>query len=298
MTDKITEKCVKYDYIAVAGTSEYFNLWRQTKSIAQDVLEGMPLPPGTQIADPEFAEEYYDEQRKAVRTTYDFGNKMMFLAQAVRALKEYGAVGNYRTFIYFTTGYSALQRQAAEEAAAKYASPDRIFPVSTVEEFIALINEATFPGETCERKIKRIDLFCHGEPNELAFGYEGRKEDDQLFEIEQARKLDPARFELPHKLKADIYSWACQTGNDEENNWGGLAPALAKHTGTRVHAYARRTLYSRSFHTGGKSESEAGLVRLDDGKENIVIWHPDGALGGVTEGNTPGSAPSGRKVFE
>ncbi|AEV35712.1 hypothetical protein PSE_1200 [Pseudovibrio sp. FO-BEG1] len=298
MTDKITEKCVKYDYITVAGTSEYFNLWRQTKSIAQDILEGYPLPPGTQMADPKFAREYREEQRRLMRTTYDFGNKMMFLAQGVRALREYGAVGNFRTFIYFTTGYTKLQRQEAEKAAAKYASPDRIFPISTVGELITLINDATFPGETCERKIKRIDLFCHGLPKKLEFGYKGDMKDKQRLEKKQARKLDPARFELPHKLKADIFSWACQTGNDDENNWGGLAPTLAKHTQTRVHAYARRTLYSKSFHTGGKSESEAGLVRLDDGKENIVIWHPDGALGGVTEGNTPASAPSGRRVFE
>jgi len=93
-----------------------------------------------------------------------------------------------------------------------------------------------------------------------------------------------------------MYSWACQTSTTRSGQVGGLAPALANHTGATVYAYARRTDYAQTWNTGSLTADEAGLTEIvSDGSR--VLWHPDGAMRGVVEGTTPESNPSGRFTF-
>jgi hypothetical protein len=140
-----------------------------------------------------------------------------------------------------------------------------------------------------------MDMYTHGVPDDLAFGYKGKNESTQSFTASHSRRLNRERFDI-HGTSGSIYSWGCRTAISDDGVKGGLAQVLADATGATVYAYARRTEYTNTWSTGSQTAAQAGLTEIA-GEGSRVLWHPGGALGGVVEGSTPEENPSGRFQF-
>jgi hypothetical protein len=220
---------------------------------------------------------------------------MMFAGQAVRGLQVNAGGADYKTLIYFTTGYTPEQKAAIEAAGAKHASPGRTFAISSTEELIAKLNETGFHSDDCSRRILRMDMYSHGVPEDLAFGYEGDNKKAQSFTTDHASRLHRERFDM-HGLRGRIFSWACRTAITWAGKHGGLAQAIANATGAHVYAYSRRTEYTNTWNTGNLTAEQGGLVEIVS-KGSVVLWHPDGARGGVIQGTTPPENPAGQFHF-
>jgi hypothetical protein len=160
---------------------------------------------------------------------------------------------------------------------------------------IAKLNEAAFPGDNCSRRILRMDMYSHGVPEDLAFGYEGENKVAQSFKATQAFRLDRERFDM-HGLPGRIFSWGCRTAISWEGKHGGLAQAIANATGAHVYAYSRRTEYTNTWNTGQLIAEQGGLIEIVS-KGSIVLWHPDGARAGVIQGTSPPENPAGQFQF-
>lgn len=297
--------CILTDYVSLVGTSQDFGLvysiGAHPKQFARaglnnmrglaDIFTGGMMSMG----DPGGGHRVIAEGMEHMERNTDWANKMMFAAQGIRGLRMNAAGARFRTLIYFTTGYTGAQRAAIEAAGARHASPGRVFAISTSAELINLLNRDRFEGETCDRQILRMDIYSHGIPDDLAFGYQGSNAASQAFRASEAQQLDPERFKPPGQT-ANIYSWACRTAITMDGSIGGLAQIMADTTGAIVHAYARRTSYAHTWNTGARSAEEAGLVEIA-GDSSRVLWHPGGAFSGVVEGDTPAENPSGRMRF-
>jgi hypothetical protein len=306
MQDDVAE-CIKKDYVAVVGTSEYFPILsrsfpfidRQAARAGLRNVEGALVISGSgQIAQGGTADSIDMSQRvlaagqEVWSRNRDWANKMMFAAQAIRGLRVNAAGADYKTLIYFTEGYTAAQQAAIRAAGERHASPGRIFALNATDALIAKLNEASFAGDSCSRRILRMDMYSHGTPGDLAFGYSGANESALSFQAAHARRLNRERFDI-HGMPGRIYSWACQTAKGASDTPGGLAQAIANATGATVYAYARRTEYTRTWDTGTQTAQQAGLTEIAGGG-SIVLWHPDGALRGVVEGTSPSGNPSGQ----
>ncbi len=300
-----TQCCILQDYIAVVGTSQDFGLLysiaqhpRQLARAAVNNLSGIEqIFSGGMMAsgNPNSGSRVIEDGIAQMERNTDFANKMMFAAQGIRGLRTNSGGADFKTLIYFNTGYTAQQRAAIESAAKTHASPGRTFAINSTSRLIQLINEPHFAGRTCDRRIRRIDIYTHGLPDDLAFGYEGPLAAQQSFTAAHAVQLDPDRFDLVDK-EASIYSWGCRTAITTGGSTGGLAQDLANATKATVHAYARRTSYSQTWNTGGQSAEEAGLTEITS-EGSRVLWHSDGAMRGVVEGDSPAENPSGRFTF-
>lgn len=312
MQDDVAE-CIKKDYVAVVGTSEYFPILtlssefpyiftRSATSAGLRNLEGaMVISGGGQIAQGGTAESIEMSQRvmdaggQIWNRNRDYGNKMMFAAQAVRGLRVNSSGADYKTLIYFTTGYTAEQKAAIEAAGALYASPGRTFAINSTDALIAKLNEARFPGVACSRRILRMDMYTHGLPDDLAFGYDGANQSAQSFKAQHAYRLNRDRYEF-HGSHGRIYSWGCRTAISSNGTHGGLAQTLANATGATVYAYSRRTEYTNTWNTGSQSPAAAGLVEIVS-NGSVVLWHPAGARSGVIMGTSPSENPEGQFRF-
>jgi len=307
-----SQACIRTDYVAIVGTSQDFGVlynaavrpkglaratWNNVAGltqvftgVVQDMLSGPSGPSGDYLV---------ESGREQLITNTDYGNKMMFAAQGIRGLRMNSDGADYKTLIYYSTGYTQAQRAAIEEAAERHGSPDRIFAISTTEELIDLLNEPNFPTEPCDRKILRIDIYTHGLPDDLSFGYEGHDKellDAQRFRAEHAAQLDSERYNPPGR-RSHIYSWGCRTAISNRGITGGLAKAMAESTGAIAHGHARRTEYTNTWNTGSQSAEEAGLIEIDSGN-SLVLWHPDGAMRGVIEGISPEENPAGKFIYD
>jgi hypothetical protein len=236
-----------------------------------------------------------DQSAEIMERNRDYANKMMFAAQGVRGLQLNAGGADCKTLIYFETGYNGAQKAAINTAGTTYASPARTFAITTTDALIAKLNAANFPGDSCSRRILRVDFYSHGLPDDLAFGYDGDNAGAQSFKASHARRLNRERFDI-HGTSGSIYSWACRTAISENGVKGGLAQVLADATGATVYAYARRTEYTNTWNTGSQTPAQAGLTEIA-GEGSRVLWHPGGALGGVVEGSTPAENLSGRFQF-
>lgn len=310
MQDDVAE-CIKKDYVAVVGTSEYFPIWtastsfpfiftRSAVSAGLRNLEGaLVISGGGQVAqvpnaqNMELGQRIMDEGGQIWNRNRDYGNKMMFAAQGIRGLRLNSGGADYKTLIYFTAGYNSAQRAAIEAAGAEHASPGRTFAISNTNELIAKLNEAAFPNDKCSRRILRMDMYSHGIPDDLAFGYGGRNASVRSFTAAHATRLNRERFEI-HGSAGSIYSWACRSAISDGGTHGGLAQAIANATGATVYAFSRRTEYTNTWNTG--TQSATGLIEIS-GDGSLVVWHPDGARGGVVGGTSPSENPAGQFRF-
>jgi hypothetical protein len=217
--DDVAE-CIKKDYVAVVGTAQDFGFLyslgahpRQVARAALNNLTGLLGYSGSaQMGQhhPDLAQEGMRQSVETMERNTDYANKMMFAAQGIRGLRTNAAGADYKTLIYFTTGYNSAQRAAIAAAGAQHASPGRSFAITSTDALIAKLNEKTFPNEVCKRRILRMDFYTHGVPGDLAFGYEGALSETQSFRAAHARRLDRTLYDL-HGSPGSIYSWGCQT---------------------------------------------------------------------------------------
>lgn len=313
MQDDVAE-CIKKDYVAVVGTSAYHPIFTLSTefpyvmtrtaagAVGRNVQGAGVISGGGQIARGGTAQsmetagrviaagqEIWDRNR-------DYGNKMMFAGQAIRGLRRNSTGADFKTLIYFTSGYTAEQIAAIRTAGNTYASAGRVFGINSTDELIAKLNETSFTGDSCSRRILRMDIYAHGKPGYIAFDYEGDLGRALNFGPQRARKLDKTRYDI-HGSPGRIYSWACRTAISESGQHGGFAQILADATGATVHAYSRRSYYVNTWNTGSVSPQQAGLIEIVS-PGSRVLWHPGGALGGVTEAPSPAENPSGQFEFK
>lgn len=296
--------CIKKDYVAVVGTSEYFPIFsrsfpyvdRQAARAGLNNLSGLDDIFGGGMMGPGAGDRYVRQGIESMERNRDYANKMMFAAQAVRGLRVHAGGADYKTLIYFTQGYTAEQRAAIRTAGAAHASPGRTFAITTTDALIAKLNEASFPGDSCSRRIWRMDMYTHGVPDDLAFGYNGRNAGTRSFTAAHAGRLTRERFELHGGGAGRIYSWGCRTAISSSGTQGGLAQVLANATGATVHAYSRRTEYTNTWDTGAQTPAQGGLTEIVSAGSR-VLWHPDGARRGVIEGTSPAENRAGPSTF-
>ncbi len=296
MQDDVAE-CIKKDYVAVVGTSEYFEFFSGQTGRAvlnnisglEGIFTGGMMGPGSGDGEVRRGIETMDRNR-------DYAVKMMFAAQAVRGLRTNSSGADFKTLIYFKTGYTTEQIGAIKAAGAAYASAGRTFGITSTDELIAKLNEANFPNDPCSRRILRMDIYSHGKPGYIALGYDGARDQELNFGPLRAQKLDRARYDI-HGSPGRIYSWACRTAISKSGQHGGLAQDLATATGATVYAYSRRSNYANTWNTGKKTPEKAGLTEIVSAGSR-VLWHASGALGGVSEGSSPPENPSGYFMFK
>ena len=97
------------------------------------------------------------------------GNKMMFIAQAVRQLAEFkrNKPNAKRTLVIFTPFYTDDMLSAARESAQEYGSG-----LVTVTDVGGLINYLNTGKDRNQSPIEHLALFSHGVPQSVAFGFQ------------------------------------------------------------------------------------------------------------------------------
>lgn len=254
----------------------------------------------------------------------NYGNKMMFPAQAIREVNQNYSSQEYVTILMFTDGFNAEELTQVEESAISHNSNVDFIKINSTTELIKHINDGTEKVTRLKPnsknhfvKVKTIKFFTHGLPSILTFGYEGKNDLKQRFQIEHVSQLKRTSF-IP---KANIYSYACRTGNiswDETfgNNWksnvkpeNSLAQELANHLDAKVHAYLRRSLYLSTWNDGGDKEFQKNYEQIEDESINGMPWRPHkwdealwndaGAYAPPTVASTPiGDIPKTMYIFE
>ncbi|MGV6832776.1 MAG: LysM peptidoglycan-binding domain-containing protein [bacterium] len=257
----------------------------------------------------------------------NYGNKMMFPAQAVREIRQNYSNLDYITILIFTDGYNSEELKEVEESSRLHNPNTNFIKINSTVNLISHINNGTKKITRLEPnsknhlvKVKAIKFFTHGLPSILTFGYEGQNDLKQRFQIEHVSQLKRTSF-IP---KANIYSYACRTGNtswDETfgNNWknnvkpeNSLAQELANHLDAKVHAYLRRSLYLSTWNDGGDKEFQKNYEQIEDESLNEDLWRPDrwdqwdealwndqGAYAPPTVASTPiGDIPKEMYIFE
>lgn len=142
------------------------------------------------------------------------GNKLMFIAQAVRTLLINKSSFDKATLVYFTQGYNNEEVSAVKKSLSnKYTDKEiKYLPVSTVNELIQYINK-----DIVNRRIKTIHFYSHGLPSKITFYLRGsllRNIDGfQTLSYDDIKKIKRNNF----LNDAIIYSYACRTGNAQEN---------------------------------------------------------------------------------
>ncbi|RRV06185.1 hypothetical protein EGJ27_16035 [Pseudomonas sp. v388] len=181
------------------------------------------------------------------------GNKMMFIGQAVRQLKEYKREhpARPRTLIVFNSGYSEAMIDAARESADLYQAAFKT--INTADELIGYINSGK---DRQKHPVARFDLFSHGIPLHVSFGYQLEEEATMSLGLHNYQQFSPAAF----SPTAKITSFACRTGmgnpQDLEIEGGvqlnpqseaSLAQKLANHLKVPVHAFVTRSDYKNTW---------------------------------------------------
>jgi len=255
-------------------------------------------------------------------TQYDnlAGNKLMFVHQALRQLKQYSVneKDETRTLLIFTQGYTERQLKRIEQQAAKLGAT--VIRISSVQHLTDYINTKSPNGlptsKREEDKITNIDAFAHGIVGAIEFGYQinrGNQTNTSMsFTKTSAEALDKKAF----AENAVFTSYACRTGlgnpeidqvkypwesTDKENS---LAQNIADAANITVRAYLVRTDYSNTLSTplerldykvysqlgpGGHKKWFDEFKKRIESREQIdgATFDPEGALHGVGPGGSP-----------
>lgn len=266
----------------------------------------------------------------------DYGEALMFPAQAVREVRENFLSYPHLTIIIFTDGYTPLSLDIIKRDAKSW-NPTLYFKkINSTSELIKYINEGDSTVNRTIIKVDTIKIFSHGYPLSLEFGLDGSNESSQSFGIDDITKLQINAF----KTNPSIYSYACRTGNSDtrpeasiatrfytytydhedlkfvkpENS---LAQKLSDHIDAKVFAFIRRSEYGPTWNdlkdTSGygktrmtiESEDANGLGSVLNPKNfgqrnhyDEILWNPKGALKPPTSGDSPRGLPKGIYLFE
>jgi len=237
-------------------------------------------------------------------------NKMMFVHQGIRQLREYAKDRHdeIRTTVLFREGYTPKQLKAVEKAVRDTGA--RFITADSINDLINYINQGStiLPSQQDRRqdKVSRLDFFSHGVVGSIELGFETRKAESYRLDEKAVAKLDPMAFK--HDIDALVSSFACRTGlgNPEINKEVGkeplmreqsLAQKLADRLGVGVRALMSRSDYQDTLGSHEdrlpsilkfwkiSPELEASLKRrviIDK-----AIFDPQGALRPVKGGPTP-----------
>ena len=277
-----------------------------------------------------------EENIVVVGTQHDnaAGNKLMFVHQGLRQLKEYSQneKGESRSLVIFTQGYTPRQLKRIEQQAAKLGAT--VVKISSAEQLTSYINTKNSTGiPTPAReadKVTNIDAFSHGVVGAIEFGYHinaGEKTNTSMtFNSTSAANIDKKAF----AESAVFASYACRTGignakiDKIKYPWEStmqtesLAQDIANCADITVKAFCVRSDYENTLSTfqdrlymklykqtgmGAKNKSTIDWYnqwqeRLKK-RENIdgATFDPDGAVHPVEGGNTPRKVDSSQKTF-
>lgn len=247
-----------------------------------------------------------------------YGNKMMFLAQAVGAIRKRYSRDAYLSLLVFTDGYTSGEIAEVKQRALSYNGSTVFVPLGSKQELVNYLNtrttDASYDYRANERiLIAEIRIFSHGVPGKLAFGLDlpDPRPSELDFVIADVASIKPDAF----NPGAELSSFACRTGNSSwanqfSDDWrkeskpeDSLAQKLAEQLGITVRGFITRSDYKPTYadqpHSYWPSEDpayHADFVDLDDpgaqdpkGKRNgKVVWNRRGAyLDPVSKENSP-----------
>lgn len=180
--------------------------------------------------------------------------------------------------------------------------------INSTQELIDYINKGDKTIDRNNLKIEAIKIFSHGLPSILDFGLDGKNEKTQQFTFEDVKKISQDVF-LPN---AEIYSYACRTGNLDGKTEGSLAQVISNHLNVTTYAYLRRSNYTSTWLDGNDKNYTKDYITIDD--ENVsnplnlrdwirkgwdeALWNINGAYLAPTVGNSPKELESGMFMFK
>jgi len=167
-----------------------------------------------------------------------------FVIPALKFLKEKVSDKEQTTLILFTANYTEKQRNRIKKYVQKKGGV--VLEVNSADEVVDYMNNKTTSDTRQEDPITELNIFSHGLPNQLAFGY-GQDENianQYSFNESHVDKLNPEAF-TEH---AYCVSYACRTGAANYNDGdvepeNSLAQKLANKIGITVWALQRRSDY-------------------------------------------------------
>ena len=234
------------------------------------------------------AEDYYDRA----------GNKMMFMAQAVRYVKNYASRFDLTTVLCFKgTKNTDAQLAALKNSVKTYGGEAKL--VNFWSDVANHINTKESNG--CQKRVQVLIFFAHGSPGRIWLSaQEGLYLQESNLGLIDASSFTPKNDKNPKYQYRHVTSWACQTANAgqpssvNENLVGSLAQRMASAWDIEVRASITQTNYSKTW-DGWRPWDVEKRQEIDG-----ALWEPDGADGGVYSGN--GSAqknmPSGMYVLK
>jgi len=253
----------------------------------------------------------------------NYGNKMMFPAQAVREIRQnYSAYKNL-TILMFTDGYNSEELSNPENSAKAFNANVNFKKINTVTDLINYLNKGDSKVIRGDVKISTIKVFAHGLPSIFDFGLDGKNQLNQRFEIKHISEIKKESF----VSSPIIHSFACRTGNLDnrpeaskkgytyDSNWielvkpqESLAQKLADYFNATVYAYIKRSEYQSTWDDKDNKAYKNKYIQIEDEDLNgeahrlhqwdEALWNPQGAYAPPTAGTTPKGLPSQVYKFE
>jgi len=254
-----------------------------------------------------------------------YGNKMMFLAQAVGAIRNAYSSEAYLSLLVFPDGYTSGELAEARQRALENNSRTAFVQLGSKQELVNYVNtrsvDASHDYRANERiLIKEVRIFSHGVPSRLAFGLDLAKDRAGALEFGPP---DVASLKVEaFTAWAVIHSFACRTGNTSWNesfgdDWVGvakpkesLAQNLADGLGIKVRGYITRSNYGPTYADkpsafGGTLDADYSAAYVDLADPAVaggkVIWNHRGAFREPRSGDKPVGLPEragGLWIFE
>ncbi len=233
------------------------------------------------------AEDYYTNP----------GNKMMFMAHAVRYCRKYAGLFDKTTVFYFP-GISSDPDEAPvhslNQIDAFIAGVNRYngTPVAanSWQDIVDHINNTSYTDGMVNitKKVQVIIFFAHGTP---AKGIWLDRKNDEYVDKTNIGHILPTSFVSTATEKYDrihVTAWACQVGNKgsstlsiEENMAQSLAQTMADELRVDVFASANRTSFSETWDGFPFGHLDRDRSLIDD-----AVWEEDGADDSVQSDST------------
>jgi len=220
----------------------------------------------------------------------NYGNALMFPAQAVREVRQNYVTSASITIVIFTDGYTALTLDIIERDAKIWNKNLYFKRINSIDELINYINNGDKVRVRQNTKIRIMKIFAHGMPSRFTFGLDGTNATKQEFSISDITKLKPSSF-IP---KSVIYSYACRTANCDAriqtlsdsyqytketiglvNPKNSLAGRLSRHLKVSVYAYARRTNYKLTWDDKNDKTYYPTYITIENEKASNPIYYKD-----------------------